>query len=538
MSRISGRNRAPALLLSAACAGWLALSFGPAATAAPPSIGLIAPEGYDGEAERVEVDRDSLDADRGRPRIHSGPTPQWMKPSHSMKRTNRQVESRLIENRLREDASPANESPPSELEPILQRSVAPPGTLPFPTTSGTEGLKPRSVSSNAPAASGPLGRAVAAPRMIAAPVTADRVPVASAAPADPAVNASQPSALPLQSGIMEKSRQIIEREFDSAIRGVPPAIPDASEVEEGDDSPSPPALEQVAQGPPPAPADALGNAPQEILGEQVAPLVDPMSDGLTYAPPTTRRRVKQALPSGLLYKSYLAGEKEPRFALQVLNETGRGNIWEVALGGRVGIYRNGTEGPINPEGFQLDMEGAVFPRLDQDHAQDVDSMDFRFGIPLTWREGPLAYKFGYYHLSSHLGDEYMVKHPGEERVNYVRDAIIFGTSYDLTRDSRVYGEVAWAWHHSGGARPLEFQFGAEYSPARAGRSMFAAANVHTRQNISWDNSINLEAGWQWRGAESQHLFRVGAQYYNGKSMQYEFFDKSEQLVGIGMWFDY
>lgn len=534
MSRISGRNRAPALLLSAACAGLLAVSFGPAALAAPPSIGLIAPEGYDGDAGRVEADRDSLDADRGRPRIQSGPQPQWMKPSATTKRLNRQVESRLIESRLREETAAANESVVSEPQSIPQRPVQPPGTVPFPISAGTESLKPRVAVSNAPPGSGPVGRAVPAPRVISAPATAEPVPSA------PVTVMNEPRNVPQGSGsggIIEKSRQIIEREFDSAVRGVPPAIPDTPDDDE-ENGPIPPALEQVAQGPPPAPADPAGVAPQEMLGANIAPLVDPASDGLVYAPPAARRRVKQALPSGLLYKSYLAGEKESRFALQVLNETGRGNIWEVALGGRVGIYRNGTEGPINPEGFQLDMEGAVFPRLDQDSAQDVDAMDFRFGIPLTWREGPLAYKFGYYHLSSHLGDEYMVKHPGVERVNYVRDAILFGTAYDLTRDSRVYGEVAWAWHHSGGARPLEFQFGAEYSPARAGRSMFAAANVHTRQNKSWDNSINIEAGWQWRGEESQHLFRVGGQYYNGKSMQYEFFDKSEQLVGIGMWFDY
>lgn len=532
MSRSSGRNRAPALLLSAACAGLLAVSFGTAATAAPPTIGLIAPEGYDGDVGRVESDRDSLDADRGRPRIQSGPAPQWMKPSNAARRMNRQIESRLIENRLRDEAPPASESASNQSEPVPQRAAAAPGTVPFPEVSGTENLKPRTISSNAPTGSGPVGRAVPVPRMIAAPMTADRVP------APPLSMPHAPSNRPSQDGIIEESRQIIEREFDSAIRGVPPAAPDADDADDEESGPTPPALEQVAQGVPPAPTDTMGAAPDDVLGAQIAPLVEPGEGSFVYSPPAARRRVKQTLPSGLLYKSYLAGEKEPRFALQVLNETGRGNIWEVALGGRVGIYRNGTEGAINPEGFQLDMEGAVFPRLDQDHAQDVDSMDFRFGIPMTWREGAVAYKFGYYHLSSHLGDEFMLKHPGYERVNYVRDSLIFGTSYDLTRDSRVYGEVAYAWHHSGGARPLELQCGAEYSPARAGRSMFAAANLHTRQNKGWDSNINLEAGWQWRGAESQHLFRFGAQYYYGKSMQYEFFNKSEQLVGVGLWFDY
>lgn len=356
-------------------------------------------------------------------------------------------------------------------------------------------------------------------------------PVASQPVPMPATTAVDP-----QPGILERSREVIEREFNSAIRGEPPTAPNGDEDDEAV-GPAPPPLEVAPPGTP-APAEPLtpliGGVP---LADGAQVLVEPRPALPDFAP-VSRVRKKQALPSGLLYKSYLAGEKESRFALQTLNETGRGNIWEVALGGRVGIYRNGTVGAVNPEGFQMDLEGAVFPRLDLEQAQDVDAIDFRFGVPLTWREGPLAYKFGYYHISSHLGDELMIKDPGLERVNYVRDALIFGTSYDVTRDSRVYGEVAYAWHHSGGARPLEFQFGAEYSPARSGRAMFAASNVHLRQNKSFDSSINLEAGWQWRGEESQHLFRVGGQYYYGKSMQYEFFDKSEQLVGFGMWFDY
>jgi len=37
--------------------------------------------------------------------------------------------------------------------------------------------------------------------------------------------------------------------------------------------------------------------------------------------------------------------------------------------------------------------------------------DFRFGVPLTYGEGPWRTKFGFYHLSSHVGDEYLLKNP-------------------------------------------------------------------------------------------------------------------------------
>ncbi len=102
-------------------------------------------------------------------------------------------------------------------------------------------------------------------------------------------------------------------------------------------------------------------------------------------------------------------------------------VWDVALGGRVGgIIRYGTSNAVWPEGWQFDIEGAGFPRLTLDENRDLISADFRFGTPLTYRRGVWEAKFGYYHLSSHLGDEFMLSHPGIERLNYVRDSLLLG----------------------------------------------------------------------------------------------------------------
>jgi hypothetical protein len=46
--------------------------------------------------------------------------------------------------------------------------------------------------------------------------------------------------------------------------------------------------------------------------------------------------------------------------------------------------------------------------------------------------------------------------------------------------------------------------------------------------------VNLTAGWQWCGRESDHLLPVGMQYFNGKSSRYSFFDEHEELIGLGL----
>lgn len=249
----------------------------------------------------------------------------------------------------------------------------------------------------------------------------------------------------------------------------------------------------------------------------------------------------QVLPAGLMYKAYLAGEKESRMQAVWFSSKGRdGIIWETALGGHVGLLRYGNTDAINPEGWQLDLEGAALPRVDMGHQDDLEAVDFRAGFWSTWRYGPNAYKLGYYHLSSHAGDEYLIRVPTYKRLNYVRDSLVAGYTRFLTPDIQAYGEVGYAFNYEDGAEPIELQYGLQYSPMVFGLrgAPFAAINGHTRQDFGWITSVNVTAGWQWRGSATNHTYRLGIQYYTGPAMQWEFAGQKETLCGAGMWMDY
>ena len=131
----------------------------------------------------------------------------------------------------------------------------------------------------------------------------------------------------------------------------------------------------------------------------------------------------QILPASLLYKSYLAGNREPRFASEIVYDKKLGWLWDATIGARVGLVRYGTEDSTSPEcwqlpeGWQLDVEGAAFPRLDLP-ARDLQDCDYRAGMPITYRQGPWEVKFGYYHYCSHLGDLYIFENPGVTRIDY------------------------------------------------------------------------------------------------------------------------
>src|SRR5690606_32825680 len=95
-------------------------------------------------------------------------------------------------------------------------------------------------------------------------------------------------------------------------------------------------------------------------------------------------------------------------------------------GSRVGLLRYGTRDLNFPTGIQLDVEGSAQLRLDIPTDVDLRSVDFRGGLPLTFGHGRHRTKIALYHLSSHVGDEFLLKHPSFHRVNYSRDALVLG----------------------------------------------------------------------------------------------------------------
>lgn len=248
----------------------------------------------------------------------------------------------------------------------------------------------------------------------------------------------------------------------------------------------------------------------------------------------------QVVPAGIIYKSYLAGGREPRLGSQWVYESKLGWLWDSTLGGRIGLIRYGTTDAAWPEGWQLDFEGAAFPRLDVENDRDLVAVDFRFGAPLTFRKGPWEGKVGYYHICSHIGDEYLQTHLGATRLNYVRDAIVLGLAARPHPDLRIYAEAGYGVWTDGGAEPWEFQFGIDYSPAEPSGILgapFLAVNGHLREEINYSGSFTAQAGVQWRGEEG-NLFRLGAHYFNGLSDQYQFLYTFEEQIGVGLWYDF
>ena len=275
-------------------------------------------------------------------------------------------------------------------------------------------------------------------------------------------------------------------------------------------------------------ADAMGAVPVEALTDVdlnalgaacCAPYatIDPHYDPVIGLPITAGRtealtypRGRELLPSDVIWHSYWAGAKEPRTSATVFEEFGDDvSLLDVTLGGRAAILRNAARDQQGLwYGWEVQLEGAAILRLNLDQDWDFDSADFRFGVPLIFARHQLHYKVAYYHLSSHVGDEFLRRNPGFMRINFSRDVLVFGASYFPSPALRTYAEAGWAFYDDEGSDPWEFQFGVDLAtpgPTGTRGVPFAAVNGHLREEVNFGGNLVVQAGWLWRGRTGRVL---------------------------------
>ncbi len=262
--------------------------------------------------------------------------------------------------------------------------------------------------------------------------------------------------------------------------------------------------------------------------------IDPDSDSQTWTP--------QLLPQGLMYPSYLAGRKEPRLQSIIAYDDDYGTLWDITLGGRAPIFRYGTTDAVDPEGWELELEGAALLRLDWERNRNLAATDYRAGVPLVYGTKRWRFKTGYYHVSSHLGDNYLMDN-FRPRVHYSRDAVLFGLAFKPTEAVRIYAEADLAFHTGETTEPVELQFGFEYSPQFNPNMSnwvalpFLATHAHLYEERDFGGYFTAQTGLQWRSA-SNSLMRVGFEYFNGGDDLYQFHHNHQAKYGFGFWYDF
>ncbi|QKT03809.1 DUF1207 domain-containing protein [Ectothiorhodospiraceae bacterium 2226] len=251
----------------------------------------------------------------------------------------------------------------------------------------------------------------------------------------------------------------------------------------------------------------------------------------------------EALPIGEPYPPYLADPHRRALSLKWLGfdrvdipDTGSSRLL-VRAGMRFGLLRF-TPVDRPDEAWQLSFEGGYDAQFDNDRRQDNIGWDGHYGLLLTTRRGPFAYKLGALHVSGHVGDEYMER-VGRPRINYTREEWVAGIAWSPDPHWTAYAETGRAYHR--GSPLLErwrAQAGVQVErrpPQWERLGWYAGLDLQGMEERDWRVDVALQVGLSI--PSGHRLWRVGLELYEGRPPMTEFFEHTERYIALGAWLD-
>lgn len=170
--------------------------------------------------------------------------------------------------------------------------------------------------------------------------------------------------------------------------------------------------------------------------------------------------------------------------------------------------------------------------------------DFYCGIPLAYAVNKWAFRFRIYHISSHLGDEFLVNHPGFVRVNPSFEAIDLFTSYQASEAIRLYLGPGFILH-SDSSFPLKRAY-IEYG----GEARFLGRRIHFHrlygnciigvyfrnwQYHDWKIDGTYIAGYEWSKLQGVgRNIRILGSFHHGFSLEGQFQRRKTSYGTIGI----
>jgi hypothetical protein len=246
------------------------------------------------------------------------------------------------------------------------------------------------------------------------------------------------------------------------------------------------------------------------------------------------------------YRESLAGPHRRGFGVTQVDlaatdipDTGD-RLFGLLVGGRFGLARVHFHGRPD-RGWQLGIEAGFYGQFDIDRSYDGIGWDGFYGLALT---GSLAdrwaVKLGVLHTSSHVGDEY-AERTGRLRIGYTREELVVGVSRSLGERWRILVEGGWGYDLRNEAlqeaerlrMSVEHLAGETLWRGRLG--WYAAVDCSTLAERDWQLDWAVDVGLllsQW-----PRRWRLGLEYYDGRTPLGEFFQSDQRSLTLGLWLD-
>lgn len=226
------------------------------------------------------------------------------------------------------------------------------------------------------------------------------------------------------------------------------------------------------------------------------------------------------------------------------------NIVAVSYGDQFPIYRFFKVWPWGGE-LQIDLQGALWAVFAPSHeCAPLINADYYVGIPITYAAGCWSFRLRGYHISCHIGDEFLQLKPDFDRRNPSSEFVDFFASYMYHGQIRVYAGAGAAVTQDSTFKSSRVfvEAGTEIRPAALRRysykntlygvPIFAMHFTYRNKHVNHIDSTYI-LGYEWGKCSGlQHKTRVFIEYHDGYSMEGQFCKRPTKYFSLKMTWSY
>lgn len=254
-------------------------------------------------------------------------------------------------------------------------------------------------------------------------------------------------------------------------------------------------------------------------------------------------RAPVVLPREVLFEPLRADPRWPHFSAALHHWDGSQGVetaGTVSLGDGFSFYQQPGLGGA----WGVGLQAAVFAVFDlETDSKDLVNADYFVALPFSWKSGDWSAIARLFHVSSHLGDEYLLRgdvNP-RDRVNLSYEAVDVKLSRHFwNRALRLYGGVGMLFNQEPeDLEPAMTQWGAEYRApwtfADGRLRPIAAIDFQSLEATGWNVDVSARAGIELLSdRHPDRALQFSLEYYQGRNPNGQFFAEQTEFWGLGV----
>ncbi|MCP5469283.1 MAG: DUF1207 domain-containing protein [Chlamydiales bacterium] len=199
--------------------------------------------------------------------------------------------------------------------------------------------------------------------------------------------------------------------------------------------------------------------------------------------------------------------------------------------------------------MDIGIQAGIFSVFDLDHPTAcMVNTDFFVAFMMTYAVNKWSWRFRIWHISSHLGDEFLISNPGYDRRNLSDEAVDLFVSYQMAKSVRLYlgvGDI-FLRDKEFPEHPLYFEWGAEircFGCRDRFNRLYAqpvlAMNFWCWENNGWSVTQTYVWGMEWSKLQGVgQKLRLLFEFHDGHSKEGQFVTTESNYVALKMQYGY